>query len=84
MIMDIPVCLSVEVGKKKLPLRDLFGLSQGSIIELDKLATELLELKVNDKIVATGEIVIVNGKFGIRIKEIIDINERLNVSTRKL
>lgn len=83
MIMDIPIELSVEVGRKKLPLRALLNMSQGSIIELDKLADELLELKVNGKIVARGEVVEVNGKFGLRIVEVIDVNERLRVSAKK-
>ena len=83
MIMDIPIELSVEVGRRKMPLRTLLNLTQGSIIELNKLASESLELKVNGKVVALGEVVEVNGNFGIRITEIIDVNERLRISSKK-
>lgn len=81
--MDIPIELSVEVGRRKMPLRTLLNLTQGSIIELNKLASESLELKVNGKVVALGEVVEVNGNFGIRITEIIDVNERLRISSKK-
>jgi flagellar motor switch protein FliN/FliY len=84
MIMDIPIALSVEVGRKKIPIRTMLNMSQGAIIELDKPASELLELKVNNKVVAKGEIVIINGKFGIRIIEILDINERLKFPAKKI
>jgi len=69
--------MSVLVGSTKQPIRNLMSFSQGSIIELDKLSSEPLELLVNGKLVAKGEIVVIGDKFGFRITEIIDVKERL-------
>ena len=71
-LADIPITMSVEVGNTKIPIRTLLNLNQGSIIELDKLSGEPFDLKVNGKNIATGEIVVVNKKFGFRIIDIIE------------
>ena len=63
-ITDIPVTISVEVGKKTIKIKDLQEISQGSVVELDKPVGDLLDIKVNGKIIAKGEIVVVNNKFG--------------------
>ena len=76
-IMDIPMTISVEVGNTKAPIRSVMSLSQGSIIELDKLAGEPLDLKINGKVFARGEVVVVNNKFGIRVVELFDIKDGL-------
>lgn len=76
-LLDIPITMSVEVGKTKQPIRSLLSFSQGSVIELDKLSSEPLELKVNGKVVATGEVVVVNNRFGFRILDIIAVDERM-------
>ena len=76
-ILDIPLELSVELGKTKMLINDLLQLGQGSIIELNKLAGEPLEIYVNGKLVARGEAVVINEKFGIRLTDIISPIERV-------
>lgn len=76
-ILDIPLELSVELGRSKMLVIDLLGLSQGSIVELDKLAGEPLEIYINRKLVARGEVVVVNEKFGVRLTDIITPMERV-------
>ncbi len=76
-ILDIPLELSVELGKTKMLVNDLLQLGQGSIVELDKLAGEPLEIYINKKLVARGEVVVVNEKFGIRLTDIISPLERV-------
>jgi flagellar motor switch protein FliN/FliY len=76
-ILDIPLELSVELGRSKMLVIDLLGLSQGSIVELDKLAGEPLEVYINRKLVARGEVVVVNEKFGVRLTDIITPMERV-------
>ena len=76
-ILDIPLELSVELGRSKMLVIDLLGLSQGSIVELDKLAGEPLEIFINRKLVARGEVVVVNEKFGVRLTDIITPIERV-------
>jgi flagellar motor switch protein FliN/FliY len=76
-ILDIPLNLSAELGRSKLLINDLLQLGQGSVIELDKLAGEPLEILVNGKIVARGEAVVVNEKFGVRLTDIISPMERV-------
>ena len=76
-ILDIPLELSVELGRSKMLVIDLLGLSQGSIVELDKLAGEPLEIFINRKLVARGEVVVVNEKFGVRLTDIITPMERV-------
>ena len=76
-ILDIPLKVSVELGRSKIVIKDLLQLGQGSIIELDKLAGEPLEVLVNGKLVARGEVVVSNEKFGIRLTDIISPLERI-------
>lgn len=80
-ILDIPLELSVELGRSKMLVIDLLGLSQGSIVELDKLAGEPLEIFINRKLVARGEVVVVNEKFGVRLTDIITPIERVRSLT---
>ena len=76
-IMDIPLKVSVELGRTKLLINELLQLGQGSVIELTKLAGEPLEVLVNDKLIARGEAVVVNEKFGVRITDIMTPMERI-------
>lgn len=77
MIMDIPLRVTVELGRAKMPVNDLLKLTQGSVVELNKLAGEPMEVLVNDKMIACGEAVVVNEKFGIRLTDIISTKERV-------
>lgn len=77
LILDIPLKLSVEVGRAKIIVNDLLKLGQGSVIELSKLAGDPLEVLVNDKLIARGEVVVVNEKFGVRLTDIISPVERI-------
>ncbi len=77
LIMDIPLKVTVELGRTKMVVHDLLALGQGSVIELNKLAGEPMEVLVNDKLVARGEAVVVNEKFGIRLTDIISPMERI-------
>lgn len=76
-ILDIPLKVSVELGRTRVPIRDILQLSQGSVIELSKFAGEPLEVLVNDRLIARGEVVVVNEKFGIRLTDIISPVERI-------
>ena len=76
-ILDIPLKVSVELGRARVVIKDLLQLGQGSVLELDKLAGEPLEVLVNGKLVARGEVVVVNEKFGIRLTDIISPLERI-------
>lgn len=76
-ILDIPLNVSVELGRAKVVIKDLLQLGQGSVLELDKLAGEPLEVLINGKLVARGEVVVVNEKFGIRLTDIISPIERI-------
>lgn len=76
-ILDIPLELSVELGKTKMLVNDLLQLGQGSIIELNKLAGEPLEVFINHKLVAKGEVVVVNEKFGVRLTDVITPIDRV-------
>ncbi len=76
-ILDIPLELSVELGKTKMLVNDLLQLGQGSIVGLNKLAGEPLEIYINQKLVARGEVVVVNEKFGVRLTDIISPQERV-------
>ncbi len=76
-ILDIPLELSVELGRRKMLVNDLLQLGQGSIVELNKLAGEPLEIFINNKLVARGEVVVVNEKFGVRLTDIITPMERI-------
>lgn len=77
LILDIPLRVTVELGRTKMIVRELLGLGQGSVIELNKLAGEPMEILVNDKLVAKGEAVVVNEKFGVRLTDIISPLERV-------
>lgn len=76
-ILDIPLELSVELGKARMLVNDLLQLGQGSVVELNKLAGEPLEIFINRKLVARGEVVVVNDKFGVRLTDIISPLERV-------
>jgi flagellar motor switch protein FliN/FliY len=77
LILDIPLRVTVELGRTKMVVADLLNLGQGSVIELSKLAGEPMEVLVNDKLVARGEAVVVNEKFGVRLTDIISPAERV-------
>lgn len=77
MLADIPVRMSVEVGSTQLRLADVMGLAEGSVVELDRQADELLDIMVNGTLVARGEVVTVNGRYGIRVVEIASTETRL-------
>jgi flagellar motor switch protein FliN/FliY len=76
-ILDIPLKVTAELGRSKMAIRDILQLAQGSVIELAKFAGEPLEVLVNDKLIARGEVVVVNEKFGIRLTDIISPVERI-------
>ena len=77
LLQNIPVTISVEVGRTSLPIKALMRLTQGSVVELDRLAGEALDLFVNDTLVAQGEIVLVNEKYGIRLTQLVPKSARL-------
>jgi flagellar motor switch protein FliN/FliY len=77
LLMDVPLDLSVELGRARMTIQDLLGLGPGSVIELDKIAGEALDILVNDRLVARGEAVVVNDKFGVRITDIVSQSERI-------
>ena len=77
MILDIPLRVTVELGRTKMAVSELLNLGQGSVIELSKLAGEPMEVFVNDKLIARGEAVVVNEKFGVRLTDIISTKERV-------
>lgn len=70
MILDVPLKVSVELGRTKMMINDLLQLGQGSVIELDKIAGEPMEILINNKLVALGEVVVVNEKFGVRLTDV--------------
>ncbi|WP_110456363.1 flagellar motor switch protein FliN [Shewanella algidipiscicola] len=76
-IMDIPVTISMEVGRSFINIRNLLQLNQGSVVELDRVAGEPLDVMVNGTLVAHGEVVVVNDKFGIRLTDVISQTERI-------
>jgi flagellar motor switch protein FliN/FliY len=76
-ILDIPLEISVELGRTKILINELLKLGQGSVIELSKLAGETLEILANQKLIARGEVVVVNEKYGVRLTEIISPSERI-------
>jgi flagellar motor switch protein FliN/FliY len=77
MVLDIPVTISMEIGRAKINIRNLLQLSQGSVVELDRLAGEPMDVLVNDTLIAHGEVVVVNDKFGIRLTDVISAEERI-------
>jgi len=82
MVLDIPVQLSVELGRTKVPIKYILQLAQGSIVELDALAGEPMDVLVNGYLIAQGEVVVVNEKFGIRLTDIVTPSERLRRLSR--
>jgi flagellar motor switch protein FliN/FliY len=76
-ILDVPVTLSMEVGRTRIPIRNFLQLNQGSVVELDRTAGEPLDVYVNGTLVAHGEVVVVNERFGIRLTDVISPAERL-------
>lgn len=82
MVMDIPVALTVELGRTKISIRNLLQLAHGSIVELDGLAGEPLDVLINGTLIAQGEVVVVNDKFGIRLTDIITPQERIRKLNR--
>ncbi len=77
LIVDVPVTLSMEVGRTAISIRNLLQLNQGSVVELDRVAGEPLDVLVNGTLVAHGEVVVVNEKFGIRLTDVISASERI-------
>ena len=77
MILDIPVQLTVELGRKKIPIKHILQLAQGSVVELDAMAGEPMDVLVNGYLIAQGEVVVVNDKFGIRLTDIVTPSERM-------
>jgi flagellar motor switch protein FliN/FliY len=73
----VPLDVTVELGRSRMSIQELLGLSPGSVIELDKIAGEPLDIVVNDRLIARGEAVVVNDKFGIRITDIVSKSERI-------
>ena len=77
-LQNIPVTLSIEVGRAVIKIKDLLRLTQGSVVELDRIAGEPLDLLVNNTVVAQGEVVLVNDRYGIRLTRVVPASERLN------
>ena len=77
-LQNIPVTLSIEVGRAVIKIRDLLRLTQGSVVELDRIAGEPLDLLVNNTVVAQGEVVLVNDRYGIRLTRVVPASERLD------
>ena len=76
-ILDVPVTISMEIGRTKINIRNLLQLNQGSVVELDRLAGEPMDVLVNGTLIAQGEVVVVNEKFGLRLTDIISLSERV-------
>lgn len=76
-ILDVPVTLSMEIGRTQINIRNLLQLNQGSVVELDRFAGEPLDVLVNGTLVAHGEVVVINEKFGIRLTDVISVSERV-------
>jgi flagellar motor switch protein FliN/FliY len=77
LLLDVPLDVSVELGRTRMTIQDLLALTPGSVIELDKVAGEPLDILINDRLVARGEAVVVNDKFGVRITDIVSPQERI-------
>lgn len=76
-ILDVPVTVSMEIGRTQLSIRNLLQLNQGSVVELDRLAGEPMDVLVNGTLIAHGEVVVVNEQFGIRLTDVISASERV-------
>lgn len=77
MLLDVPLQVTVELGRKKMRIGQLLALAKGSVVELDKIAGEPLDVRVNDQLVARGEAVVVNDKFGVRLTDVVSTKERV-------
>lgn len=77
MVLDIPVTIAMELGRTQISIRNLLQLNQGSVVELDRLAGEPMDVRVNGTLIARGEVVVVNEKFGIRLTDVISAAERI-------
>ena len=82
MILDIPVQLTVELGRTRIPIKHILQLAQGSVVELDALAGEPMDVLVNGTLIAQGEVVVVNEKFGIRLTDVVNPSERVRRMSR--
>ena len=82
MILDIPVQLTVELGRTRIPIKNILQLAQGSVVELETLAGEPMDVLVNGYLIAQGEVVVVNDKFGIRLTDIVTPSERMRRLSR--
>lgn len=76
-ILDVPVTLSLEVGRARMPIRNLLQLNQGSVIELERGAGEPLDVYVNGTLIAHGEVVVINDRFGVRLTDVVSPSERI-------
>ena len=76
-ILDVPVTLSLEVGRARLPIRNLLQLNQGSVVELERGAGESLDVLVNGTLIAHGEVVVINDRFGVRLTDVVSPSERI-------
>ena len=76
-ILDVPVTLSMEVGRTRIPIRNLLQLNQGSVVELERAAGEPLDVYVNGTLIAQGEVVVVNDRFGVRLTDVVSPAERI-------
>jgi flagellar motor switch protein FliN/FliY len=77
-LLDIPIELAVQLGRSRMLIKELLQLGQGSVVELEKLAGEPMEILANNKLIARGEVVVVNEKFGVRLTDIISTTERIS------
>ena len=77
LLMDVPLQVTVELGRKRMRISDLLALSKGSVVELDKVAGQPLDVRVNDQLVARGEAVVINDKFGVRLTDVVQPSERV-------
>jgi flagellar motor switch protein FliN/FliY len=77
LVLDIPVTLTVELGRTRIPIKDILQLAQGSVVELDALAGEPMDVLVNGCLIAQGEVVVVDDKFGIRLTDVVTPSERM-------
>lgn len=83
-ILDIPLLVSVELGRNKMPIQELLALAQGSVVELNKLAGEPLNVMVHGRLIARGEAVVVNDKFGVRLTDIVSPEQRIEQLTEEM
>ena len=78
LLLDVPLRISVELGKTTMTIRDVLALGPGSVMELDKMAGEPVDIVANDKLIARGEVVVVDENFGVRVTDIVTLEKRLN------